>query len=425
MRVFEYGQGRGEGPVDYVTHVNTPKRKAKPPEMIRGNPSITKDLINSLDFEWKYCSGVFSWKHSDEVSTVQENKVMNAFEELAFAGLEKDQYNILWIRHTHAEHHELHFVIPRVELYEGKSFNPCPPNWQVQYDPLRDYYNVKHGWHRPDNPAKRKLPSPKKLDEMKVRLIERRKKLNTKNMMKYKEDLIEYLIFNLRHGFMKNRDEVINLIHDIGFVLNRKGKDYITPLDIASGIKFRLKNEIFLDAWSAENNDVQELIHNTFYEGLSKEEVLAKLRGEIEKITIKRSNYNKERYSNADTVSELMTMDDAVNIDINSPLDEYSGHTSIEVKNDRDTNIYQTDITEDRTNEQYLLEPNPASITESITATLRYERESEDFGRRASTLFAILQGFYSCIYGIIKVLPRIIKKDRGRDLDNNGEDLDL
>ena len=41
---------------------------------------------------------------------------MDDFEAVAFAGLEEDQRTNLWVRHSHAGHHELHFVIPRVEL---------------------------------------------------------------------------------------------------------------------------------------------------------------------------------------------------------------------------------------------------------------------------------------------------------------------
>jgi hypothetical protein len=36
---------------------------------------------------------------------------------------------ILWVRHSHAGHHELHFVIPRVELSSGKASNSCPSGW--------------------------------------------------------------------------------------------------------------------------------------------------------------------------------------------------------------------------------------------------------------------------------------------------------
>ena len=61
------------------------------------------------------------------MSEEKEQEVMDAFEEVAFAGLEPDQKNILWVRHTHAGHHELHFVIPRMELSSGNDFNACPP----------------------------------------------------------------------------------------------------------------------------------------------------------------------------------------------------------------------------------------------------------------------------------------------------------
>jgi hypothetical protein len=35
---------------------------------------------------------------------------MDAFEREAFAGLEPDQRNILWVRHQHSGQHETHFT---------------------------------------------------------------------------------------------------------------------------------------------------------------------------------------------------------------------------------------------------------------------------------------------------------------------------
>lgn len=74
--------------------------------------------------------GVLSWHLDESVKPEQEQRLMDEFEQVAFAGLEPDQRNILWVRHSHAGHHELHFVLPRVELSSGKAFNPCPPGWQ-------------------------------------------------------------------------------------------------------------------------------------------------------------------------------------------------------------------------------------------------------------------------------------------------------
>jgi hypothetical protein len=54
------------------------------------------------------------------LSVEKEAELMADFESVAFAGLEPDQYSILWIRHSHAGHHELHFIVPRIEFGTGK-----------------------------------------------------------------------------------------------------------------------------------------------------------------------------------------------------------------------------------------------------------------------------------------------------------------
>ncbi len=46
---------------------------------------------------------------------------MDRFEELAFAGLDPDGYDMLRVRHSHEGRIELHFCTPRMELESGKS----------------------------------------------------------------------------------------------------------------------------------------------------------------------------------------------------------------------------------------------------------------------------------------------------------------
>ena len=77
---------------------------------------------------------------------------MDAFEELAFAGLEPDQRDILWVRHTHEGRVELHFVTLRMELASGKSLNIAPPGYQHSFDALRDMLNKEHRLGRPTRP---------------------------------------------------------------------------------------------------------------------------------------------------------------------------------------------------------------------------------------------------------------------------------
>ena len=114
IKVFPHGKGPGAGPVNYLIRLDYPDRAETPPTVLRGDPEISKMLIDSQTRVWKFSAGVCSWCNEDEVTPEKEKQFMDDFEKLAFAGMQPDQYNILWVRHSHANHHELHFVIPRV-----------------------------------------------------------------------------------------------------------------------------------------------------------------------------------------------------------------------------------------------------------------------------------------------------------------------
>ena len=104
--VFAKGQGGGAGPIDYLIALDVlaydenrnvlrdengqqiMKRRDPPPDIMRGDPNITRDLINSSPFEWSYVSGVVAFASEDNPSEEQQQEAMDAFERLAFAGLE-------------------------------------------------------------------------------------------------------------------------------------------------------------------------------------------------------------------------------------------------------------------------------------------------------------------------------------------------
>ncbi len=160
MTVFPHGTGDGNKPTRYLVRPDYPGRKDAPPEVLRGDVGMTRSLIDSITRKWKYTAGALSWHPDDKVSPEKEEEVMDAFERVAFAGLEPDQRNILWVRHVHAGHHELHFVIPRMELSSGKAFNACPPGWEEDFAPFRDLCNHREQWARPDDPAREREELP-------------------------------------------------------------------------------------------------------------------------------------------------------------------------------------------------------------------------------------------------------------------------
>lgn len=249
MKVFPHGQGAGDGPTRYLVRPDYPGRDKHPPEVLRGDPELTRELIDSLDTKWKFTAGVLSW-HPDEVVTPkQETHVMDDFEAVAFAGLEPDQRNILWVRHHHAGHHELHFVIPRVELSSGKAFNPCPPGWQKHFDVFRDLHNHREGWARPDDPARTRLRTPEHADLRRARLIRWGKTPGKDERAEAKDAVHAYLLMKIEEGQVTNRSELLAALREADLEINRAGKDYVTVKDPASGEKLRLKGGIYAEHW--------------------------------------------------------------------------------------------------------------------------------------------------------------------------------
>ena len=169
----KHGTGEGSQPIRYLTAETVSTRAIQyltgqqrrkglrrdpQPVVVRGDPIQTRALIDSLKFKNKYTSGVLSFAPGEVITPAMERYSMDEFERVAFAGLDRDQYTVLFVRHTHtASHrHEIHFVLPRVELSTGKSLNIAPPGAATRqlFDTLRSKINAEFGLADPDDPAR-------------------------------------------------------------------------------------------------------------------------------------------------------------------------------------------------------------------------------------------------------------------------------
>ncbi len=173
VRFFTHGDGSGRAAVEYLlaeevaAYSEERKRIADQtirrdvlPEVLSGDPDLTRALIDSNTRKWRYTSGVVAFHAEDDPSEEQQAAVMCDFERAAFAGLERDQANILWVRHKHMGNVELHFLIPRVELYGNRSFNPAPPGSEAYFNAFRDHWNARAGWVNPEEPSRKRMVKP-------------------------------------------------------------------------------------------------------------------------------------------------------------------------------------------------------------------------------------------------------------------------
>ena len=93
-------------------------------EVLRGNPDMVAAVADSLDFEHKYTSGVIAWAPDDQPTDEQIEAVLDAFEETAWAGLDRDRY--AWAAVLHRERGggaHVHVLAARCDLETGRSLN--------------------------------------------------------------------------------------------------------------------------------------------------------------------------------------------------------------------------------------------------------------------------------------------------------------
>ena len=108
IKLFRSGKGGGSAPVDYLiaSHVlaydgnrdlirddaGVPLMKSRYPlpDVLAGDPDHTRALIDACPHAWTYRAGVISFDKDDHPTEEQQQAVMDAFDELAFASLDRD-----------------------------------------------------------------------------------------------------------------------------------------------------------------------------------------------------------------------------------------------------------------------------------------------------------------------------------------------
>lgn len=259
------GQGRGAGPVGYCVQQTVIQAKKgtetrnPPPTVLRGDPAATERLIDSLSFKYKYKSGVLSFTPGETITPAMEQDIMDRFEAVAFAGLDPDQYDILWVRHEHAGHHELHFVTPRVELTTSKSLNICPPGPKARqaFDDYRSMINAEYGLSDPDDPARERdlhhAPGDRRAVTWEALGLPEGVSA-AKRRIELRELAHQLIAKRVEAGLIRDRKSMVEQCRDLGFEVTRASRDSVTLLhpDDPDATRFKMKGAIYGVGWELE-----------------------------------------------------------------------------------------------------------------------------------------------------------------------------
>ena len=300
---FSSGTGGGAAPVDYLTAREVlsydenrnlirddngqPLTKIRDPlpEVLRGNPDRTRGLIDASANKWSYTAGVVSFADSDQPSENAQQEAIELFEALAFAGLEADQYDCLWVRHVHEGNVELHFCTPRLELATGRALNIAPPGHEAAFGTLRDVLNKTHGWADPMEPD---LARDFKLVRESADRAEAR------------QVIVAALYDQIDAGLITDRATMIAFFEETGFEVTRQSAKSISVRDPEFQKPFKLEGVLTHENWSttrhaeiaAEYETDADANRTRRLDGISHDSLRADLADHV----ARRADYNEERY---------------------------------------------------------------------------------------------------------------------------------
>lgn len=255
VKFFTHGKGpasgalnyflkeKAERPSDEANQKRLPLEPRKHARVLSGDPVVTEQLINATPYQQKYKSGVLSFeKRADELTEQQKFEIMQKFEDTLFCGLERDQFDILWIEHADKDidkdnpvgRLELNFLIAGQELRSGKRLQPFYAGADfVRVNAFKDVINYEYKLADPNAPDRKRLinehsrgsapPTPydrsnytrkesKKDDEVIAKPLKRealRGAINRKMQFAFDQDMI------------KNRYDVLAELRKMGLKIER------------------------------------------------------------------------------------------------------------------------------------------------------------------------------------------------------------
>ena len=208
--------------------------------VLRGSSRQFEQVAMGLGFREKYKSAVIAFAPRDDPSDEDIEAILDEFEEVCCAGLDKTRFCFVAYLHRSPEKVDVHVFMAKVDLWTGLQFNAAPPGWERDFDPLRDAWNWRMGWARPDDPRRARALQPNAVspgDAARIRAglaVEP----DTKKL------LSEMLTERVRAGVVNNRADVVAALSEFGEI-TRDQLDFVSVKLSGHAKAVRLRGTLF------------------------------------------------------------------------------------------------------------------------------------------------------------------------------------
>ena len=220
-------------------------------EVLRGDATTFNSICNTSPHVWKYTSGVIAWSKKDDPTPEQIEEVLAEFEKHAFAGLNPSQYHLFAVQHIDDDGSKhIHILVPRLDLESGKHLNIAPPGHESYFDPLRDYFNTKYQWSRPDDLSwSNTTQEPNhvaKINKNAEKIIPEQdlEKMRKKQFCRFVDMHIRKM---LKAGEIENRADILAEIECFKGVQSIKPSKEFLAVTLDNGITHRLKGDFYFE----------------------------------------------------------------------------------------------------------------------------------------------------------------------------------
>lgn len=339
VKIHARGAGRGSGATGYLLGDYEVEIR-EDATLLRGDPKDIQDLCDSSPYAQKYTSGVLSFEEED-IPEKQKQLLMDDFESTLLAGLDHDQYSVLWVEHKDKGRLELNFVIPNVELQTGKRLQPYFDRVdRPLVNAWKDCANHLYGFSDPNDPDKhRHLVTANDLPKDKQALS---------------EAITEWAWSGIQSGKITDRESLVEALTERGLTVARQVKGSISIADPDGGKNIRLKGEIYEQNFRVDSS-LRERIEaaRKEYRDSSKER-FSSARESLENHRGKKREYLQERYPKPRGASEAVRHESGQN-----QLHMGDGQRDVsrsEHSHDRPANVGGVEVKRDENNRRQLRE---------------------------------------------------------------------
>jgi len=284
--VVKFFSNKGGGGIGAINYLFDKKRVALgEAKLLKGNEELTRKLISLIDNKQKLTVGCLSFLEKD-IDEDLKFKLMEDFENILMAGLDKNQYNILWVQHTDKDRLELNFAIPKLELKSKKSLQPYYHKSDLaRVEMWQDMTNLKYTFHNPKNPENQRNINTTKVEISKTKSY---------------ESLNKQIQNAVQERKIKCRDELILVLERSDIKITRKADDYLSLKLPNSKKARRFKNDIYtsrftsLESINMMKKEKKQEIEN--FQNMDVKNEIKRLSSRLEKYVENKSKKNKKKY---------------------------------------------------------------------------------------------------------------------------------